>query len=71
MEYETQRVKPFSVLLKKINLMLFFTFQIVMIEACQFRVAEHDILLSDEIRNIHADQLLVDIEIAPNYDFNT
>lgn len=70
MEYQEQPVKTFSSFLKKFNLMMFFTLQIVMIEACQFRVAEHDILLSDEIRNIHADQLLVDKAVTPNYEFN-
>ena len=55
---------------KKFNLFVFFTIQIVFIEACQYQIAEHDLLLSDEIRNVHARQLLQTKDTGPAKDFN-
>lgn len=46
--------------LRKINLFIFFSLQVLLIEACQFKLNHQDLLLSDEIRNRHAEQILAD-----------
>ncbi|MGZ3724206.1 MAG: transglycosylase SLT domain-containing protein [Pseudobdellovibrio sp.] len=56
--------------LKNFNLFLFFSLQIMFIEACQFHMSEQDIMFSDEIRNIHAQQLLQSKEAGVAKEFN-
>jgi soluble lytic murein transglycosylase len=61
--------KPHS-LLRKFNLFLFFSLQVLFIEACHLKLDDQDIRLTDEIRNSHAEQLLHTEDLATLREFN-
>ncbi|MBY0452693.1 MAG: lytic transglycosylase domain-containing protein [Bdellovibrionaceae bacterium] len=60
METYTEKTKKSASLLKKINLFIFFTMQIFLIEACEYKLTEQDSMMNDQIRNMHAEQILQD-----------
>lgn len=60
METYTEKSKNSASILKKINLFIFFTMQIFLIEACEYRLTEQDTMMNDQIRNMHAEQILQD-----------
>lgn len=60
METYTEKTQNSASLLKKINLFIFFTMQIFLIEACEYRLTEQDSMMNDQIRTMHAEQILHD-----------
>jgi soluble lytic murein transglycosylase len=60
METYTAKPQKSVSLLKKINLFIFFTMQIFLIEACEYKLTEQDSMMNDQIRNMHAEQILHD-----------
>lgn len=64
-------LNKFQITVKKINLFIFFTMQIFLIEACEFKLNQREISMNDEIRNIHAEQILLNQNSKVTFkDFN-
>ena len=63
------RSKTFK-FIRKFNLFLFFSLQVLFIEACHLKLDDQDVRLTDEIRNSHAEQLLHTNDLAPLKEFN-
>ncbi len=61
---ETYTIKPNkkTSTLKKINLFIFFTMQVFLIEACEYRLSDQDAMMNDQIRNMHAENILQNVD---------